>query len=224
MLRQLAQYTSAKYIFLSYGETGKSAGGAPGSVSHHTGANYQTDKLEAVIIRFAREEISYLTDTPLEQASPYFDAVMISTENNDQTLSKLFSQATGELLDYSTYRIGKDTTVAILPIDTSAEDVKATAEYFTERLVPAGSASTRFRLVERTDLQKIIDEQKLELSGLTDTEQAAKLGELLNVDVLVTGTLYEKDDYELFLKMLRVSTAEVLSVTRAIIDRKLCLH
>ncbi len=46
--------------------------------------------------------------------------------------------------------------------------------------------------------------------------------EILGAKMLVTGTLYGKDgDYELFLKLLRVETAEVLSVTKARIGKGL---
>ncbi len=55
VLRQISQYTYGTYIFLTYGERGESEGGVAGSVSHHTGANYQTDRLEAIIIRLARQ-------------------------------------------------------------------------------------------------------------------------------------------------------------------------
>jgi len=51
VMRQISQYTYANYVFLTYGEKGESEGGAPGSVSHHTGENFQTDKLEAIINR-----------------------------------------------------------------------------------------------------------------------------------------------------------------------------
>ncbi len=74
ILRQISQYTQGRYIFLTYGERGESEGGKEGSVSHHTGANFQTDKLESIIIRFAKEELAYLTDQPLEEGEAYFDA------------------------------------------------------------------------------------------------------------------------------------------------------
>jgi len=56
VLRQISQYTFANYVFLTYGEKGESEGGKPGSVSHHTGENFQTDKLEAIIIRKVKED------------------------------------------------------------------------------------------------------------------------------------------------------------------------
>ena len=81
VLRQIAQYTSARYIFLTYGsETGESSGGSPGSVSHHTGSNWNADKLESIIIRFTREELAHLTDNPLPGDDPWFEAGKIEDE------------------------------------------------------------------------------------------------------------------------------------------------
>jgi hypothetical protein len=46
-----------------------------------------------------------------------------------------------------------------------------------------------------------------------------KWGKLIGAKMLITGKLYRRpDNYELFLQLLRVDTAEVLSVTRAKID------
>jgi hypothetical protein len=63
------------------------------------------------------------------------------------------------------------------------------------------------------------------MSGLVNDENAAKVGKLAGAKLLVTGKLYRRDDdYELFLRLLRVETAEVLSVTKARIDAKLGLN
>ena len=218
-LRQISQLTDAKYIFLTYGETGESEGGKPGSVSHHTGANWQAEKLEAIIIRFVKEEVAYLSDTPLEVDQSFFTAQKVEDETREQTLEKLFTEAIGNLLDYSTYRIRIDTPLAILPVVASGEGFGATAEYFTEHLTFAAAEVGRFTLVERKDLQNILAELELQLSGLMDEASAARLGGFLGADILVSGTLYRRSDrYELFLKLVRVSSAEILSVTRARVD------
>jgi hypothetical protein len=75
------------------------------SVSHLTGANFQTDKLETIIIRFAKEEISYLTDISPEEDETYFRRKKIETEAREETLKKLFDMALAELGDFSTWRI-----------------------------------------------------------------------------------------------------------------------
>ena len=78
--------------------------------------------------------------------------------------------------------------------------------------------------MEREDLQKVLTELELQLSGLADEKQAVKVGKLLGAGLLVDGRLYPKEAaFELFLKLLRVETGEVLSVTKARIDRRLGL-
>jgi len=49
-------------------------------------------------------------------------------------------------------------------------------------------------------------------------------GKLLGADFLLTGTVFRASGrYELFLKLLRVETAEVLAATKARLDLKLGL-
>jgi len=229
VLRQIAQYTSAKYIFLSYGETGESEGGTPGSVSHHTGANYQTDKLEAIIIRFAKEELSHITDQPTEEEEEYFTASKIDAEEREETLNKLFSMAVSQLIDYSTVRIPKGSAAAVLPLSPAQKNLSLNSEYFTEQLLLSfGKDKTfkdLFRIVERKDLQSVLEELELQLSDLAEEQGAAKVGELLGAELLIIGKLYSTaKGYELFLKLVRVETGEVLSVTKAIIDKGLGLE
>jgi Mg-chelatase subunit ChlD len=229
VLRQIAQYTSAKYIFLTYGESGESEGGTTGSVSHHTGANYQTDKLEAIIIRFAKEELSYISDQPIEEEEEYFTADKIGEEQREETLNTLFSMAISQLIDYSTVRIDRGTTAAVLPLSPAQNRLGLSSEYFTEQLILSFGKDERFRqlfrIVERKDLQTILTELELQLSDLAEEQEAAQVGELMGAELLIIGKLYSTDKgYELFLKLLRVETGEVLSVTKAIIDPALGLE
>jgi len=222
VLRQISQFTSAKYIFLTYGEEGESEGGAPGSVSHHTGANYETDKLEAIIIRFAKEELSHLTDEPLEEGQDYYQAVKIAGETKEETLAKLFDEAIAQLVDYSAYRIETGSPAAVLPVESSTDALAANAEYFTDHLVGSLSRNGTFQSVERKDLQSVLEELELQLSDLVDA--APEIGKILEAKMLIAGKLYRKESsYELFLKLLRVETGEILSVSQARIDGKLGL-
>ncbi|HOX11369.1 MAG TPA: VWA domain-containing protein [Spirochaetia bacterium] len=224
VLRQLAQFTEGKYIFLTYGETGESEGGAPGSVSHHTGSNFQTDKLEAIVIRFVKEDLANLSDVPLSMDEDYFEATKIPEEERDATLDKLFEEALRNLTDYSTFKVEKDTPAAVLPLVPNTPDLASNAEYFGERLLLTAVKSKAFKLVERKSLQSVLEELELQLSGLADEKAAARAGELLGADILVTGSVFRRDGkFEIFLRLVRVSTAEVLSVARARVDAKLGL-
>jgi hypothetical protein len=71
-------------------------------------------------------------------------------------------------------------------------------------------------------MQAIIKELELGQTGVIDEAKAAKAGKMIGANMLIVGTLYKKEtNYELFLKLVRVESAEVLSVTKAIIDSKL---
>lgn len=224
ILRQIAQYTSAAYIFLTYGEKGEGEGGREGSVSHHTGANFQTDKLESIIIRLTKEELSHLTDTPLESGESYIQATKIEDEQNEETLRKLFDMAVVQLVDYSSIGIAGGTPVSLIPFSSADAVDKSSAEYFAEQMNFAISRNRTFKTVERRDLQKILKELELGMSGMVEDENAVKVGRLIGARMIVTGRLYAKNkNYEVFLKLLRVETGEVLSVNKLMIDRRLGL-
>lgn len=218
ILRQIAQYTSARYIFLTYGsESGESAGGEAGSVSHHTGANWNADKLESIIIRFAKEELSHLSDSPLLDVDDWLEADRIDTEEVEETLANLFDQALSQLLDFSTWPVNLLTPLAVLPFQFEGE-LAADAEYFAEHFILSAGSNEKITLAERKDISQLLSEIELQNLGITEEGKVSEIGELLNAEVLVTGNLFIKDGkYELFLKMLRTETGEVLSVTRAVI-------
>lgn len=224
ILRQIAQYTYGKFIFLTHGEKGESEGGKQGSVSHHTGSNFQTDKLEAIILRFVKEELSFISDQKIEEGEEFFQAVKISDEKKEETLKKLFEMGVGQLLDYSSFNIPVKTPTSVVPIVVSDKNDISTSEYFTEQLVFTVSNNKTFKLVERKDLQKVLSELELQSSALYDEDKAVKLGNFLGAKILIMGKLYvQKDSYQLFLKLLRVETAEILAVTKFKIDINLGL-
>ncbi|MBF0117227.1 MAG: VWA domain-containing protein [Desulfobacterales bacterium] len=223
ILRQISQYTYAKYIFLTYGEKEDSEGGAIGSVSHHVGNNYQTDKLESLIIKIAKEELSYLTDQPIEAQEDFFEAIKIEDEKKDDTMLKLFNQATVQLVDYSTVKIQEKTPLAILPA-TSNENkkLKSNAEYFNAQLTQSLNQNSFFKVVERTNIQGILDELKLNMAGLVDDKNAVKAGKMLGAQMILSPNLMENDkNYILFLKLIKVDTGEILSITKLMIDKNL---
>ncbi len=224
ILRQISQYTYAKYIFLTYGEQGESEGGKPGSVSHHTGANFQTDKLESIIIRFTKEELSYLSDQPLADGEAYFQAVSQDDEQKSDTLQKLFEQAVSQLIDYSSIHIEQGTPASMIPFSPEKPATPSNAEYFSEQMGFTLAKSKVFRIVERKDMQKILEELKVQGTGIVDDKSAAAAGKLMGARMIITGRLYlTSDNYEIFMKLLRVETGEVLAVNKLKIDNKLGL-
>jgi TolB-like protein len=79
-------------------------------------------------------------------------------------------------------------TVAVM--DFEAKNVsRENAEGITDILRTELFNTGCFRVVERQQIQRILEEQKFQMSGLTDPDQATELGRLLNVRKIMTGTV-----------------------------------
>ena len=73
-------------------------------------------------------------------------------------------------------------------------------------LVRWGTEKNRYKIIDRRHLSKVLEEQKLSSSGLTESE-TVKLGKLLNLDIIVLRLIYENNRVT---KVLKVDTGEVL--------------
>ncbi len=227
ILRQISQYTYANYIFLHYGEKGDSKGGRAGAVSHHTGSNYVVKDLESLLIRLTKKELSYLTNQPVEDDEEYWRAKKISGQNDDAVLKELFNKAISKLSDYSSIKIPKGTAIAVLPIVAKNSKVSADADYFFEHLTMAVKDAGQFKLVDRNALDKILKEQRLSSSSLFNEKKTVKLGRLIGAKALLLGNLYlYRGELVLFIKLVRVQTGEILSVSKLKIqpDLRVALH
>lgn len=79
-------------------------------------------------------------------------------------------------------------TVAVLdfePKNVSPESAEALTDLLRTELFNTGC----FSVVERQKIQKVLEEQKFQMSGVTDTDQATQIGRLLNVKKIMIGTV-----------------------------------
>ncbi len=85
-------------------------------------------------------------------------------------------------------------TIALLPIESTNEkvDQEIIDRYYAKILSELLATKNEFiRVIDRVNTQKIIEEQKLGLSGLIDESKAAKTGELLGAKIVITGKLVD---------------------------------
>ena len=82
---------------------------------------------------------------------------------------------------------------------------KLIAEKITTKL----SQVCELRVIERKQLNKILAEQKLSLSDIT-AEEEKEVGQILNVDAIISGTIAHLDEYvEINARMIDVTTGEI---------------
>ena len=63
------------------------------------------------------------------------------------------------------------------------------AKILTQRLTTKLISINKYQVVERTNMDKILKEQKFQNSGCTDSECAVEIGQLLNTDFIVIGSV-----------------------------------
>ena len=78
--------------------------------------------------------------------------------------------------------------IAILDLEQiGLSDQEATI--LTQRLTTKLISLDRYQVVERNNMDKILKEQKFQNSGCTDSECAVEIGQLLNSDYIVMGSV-----------------------------------
>lgn len=103
-------------------------------------------------------------------------------------------------------------SVSVFPF-SAASGNNSFANAFCTRLVPAFMERERFRMIERLNLEGILQELRLSRTDLVDPEQAVKAGRLIAVRAVLTGGIIEtQDGVEVVAKMIDTETAEILSV------------
>ncbi|HAH05185.1 MAG TPA: VWA domain-containing protein [Elusimicrobia bacterium] len=90
-------------------------------------------------------------------------------------------------------------------------------ERLTTHLVQSG----RLEVIERNLLKKVLEEMKLEATGLIDAETTKRLGKVLGVGALVTGTLNDLQDgkAELNARAIDAETGLILAAGQAVLKR-----
>ena len=98
------------------------------------------------------------------------------------------------------------TVAEFTTIDGGESEIgKLIAEKITTKLSQVGG----FRVIERKQLNKILAEQKLSLSDIT-MEDDKEVGQILNVDAIILGTVVHLDEYvEINARMIDVTTGEI---------------
>ncbi len=110
-------------------------------------------------------------------------------------------------------------TAAVLDFQTSGSKFEKKGEQVAILLNAKLTAAPNLILVERQELEKILGEQELGLSGTVSRDTAAKVGELTGAQVLITGRLFDSGD-KLFLvaKIMSTETSRVFGETATFAD------
>jgi hypothetical protein len=87
-------------------------------------------------------------------------------------------------------RAGEPLSVAVFDFEESDDSVKGLGSKASALINVYLSAEPQIMTVERTELQKLLGEQELGLSGNVSAATAAKVGQLTGAKVIITGRIF----------------------------------
>ena len=112
--------------------------------------------------------------------------------------------------------------IAIVDFNIIGEDpgVKDMGSIVAEWLITSFVQSGRFEVVERSQLQKILEEQKLALAGFVAQDTAVKLGKVLGVKVIISGTLIKMGEaIEINSRLIDTQDGSIIKAEKRKADR-----
>jgi len=112
--------------------------------------------------------------------------------------------------------------LAILPLADAAQNPNTPlGNYLTDKLTNQVYMTSSAKVIERSQLQKVMDEQHLSLSAVFDDASVKRIGGLLGVDAVIMGAYAEMglDSIEVNVRSVAVETAEVVGVGSVLIPR-----
>jgi TolB-like protein len=116
---------------------------------------------------------------------------------------------------------GPDTRpgIAVLPFDNGGsygqgkEDFEALQKGIAGMLISELALNPSARVVEREEIQKLVEEQNLGASGRVDPQTAAKIGKLVGARYVVLGTFIDfYGDFRVDARLVNVETSEIVRV------------
>ena len=105
------------------------------------------------------------------------------------------SQSIAQQIAKSVITKGKN-KIAIVEFSYFTEKTTALDKLLTERVATKLylSSNDKFRIIERMLLDKILEEHELEYSGLLEPSKSQRIGKILGIDAIVTGTIAKDGD------------------------------
>ena len=111
--------------------------------------------------------------------------------------------------------------IAILPFAYVDNRESSGGMIIAERLTTRIIKLKKFTVIERSLLDKVVGELKLQISGVIDPDSAKELGKVLGVEAIIAGSLLPAGTgkVEINARLIRTETAEAIVASSVIVDQ-----
>ncbi len=117
-------------------------------------------------------------------------------------------------------RVGERMGIAVLPFQTQGLGSEIRQINIVEQLMTTFYSLDRFRQYEQTQLEKILEEQKLGMTGVLDASTAAEIGKGIGVEAIVLGTVTRAgNNIAIDARLIDTESAEIISAQDELSER-----
>lgn len=113
--------------------------------------------------------------------------------------------------------VGERMSLAVLPFESKGIMNQLGDIDLFDKIVTSFVNAKRFKVFERAELQRILEEQKLGASGVLDVSTAAQFGRAIGVDAVVVGSITRStNSASVDARLIDAETAEIITAKDAI--------
>lgn len=107
-------------------------------------------------------------------------------------------------------QVGSRLGIAVMPIEVKGE-LKNVGDVLTDKMVSQLVNLRRFKVIERIALDKVLQEQELQLSGIVDEETAVKVGRVAGADAIVMASAVQRgSNNKVNVRVIDTETSETI--------------
>ncbi len=115
----------------------------------------------------------------------------------------------------------RQTVVAVADFVTEQGKITQLGRVVTDKMISVLVKSGKFSVLERDLIDRVVDEQKFQLSPFADENSAAEFGKILGAEAIITGKLSDLGSaYYLSTRVIDVTTGSLLTSADAELDKR----
>ncbi|MBI4217943.1 MAG: hypothetical protein HY610_02375 [Elusimicrobia bacterium] len=141
----------------------------------------------------------------------FFAGGFLSADSLENIAKKISSSAKG--------LVNKKVAVLPFPYHDGRESKGSTI--VSERLITKLVEQKKLEVIERSLLEKVFKELKLQSSGAIDEKSAKEIGKVLGVEAIVSGTLIDlgEEEVEVNARLIKTETGQIVVASSGKVDR-----
>jgi len=153
---------------------------------------------------------------------PPYNTFESDYEKPDQTVGDPLYRAIEKLTNKIVTGFSSEdkTSIAVIEFSNITGSISVFGQFIAEKLISKLFETQRFEIIERGQLNKIIEEYKLGQAGITAPDIAASLGKLLGVKAIITGTITDvTSGFDVNARIIDTQSGKLLSAASVVVAK-----